>query len=157
MRFVTVSSQFFALCSDDPEILQKDNRRPHVLVVSLQYKGRRMDFAVPMRSNIPPAAPKQEYFALPPRPSTKPRHHHGLHYIKMFPISKQYQEKFWVGNNPSYVRFQQIIDKNMKQIVSECQAYLDRYAAGDRPNYAVDIDNVIEKIELFFVPDSGTS
>ena len=48
------------------------------------------DFAIPIRSNIPASAPKNQYFALPPRPQTRPKNRHGLHYIKMFPVTKQY-------------------------------------------------------------------
>ena len=147
MRFVSISQTFFDLC-DDKELLHKGNRRPHVLILSLRYQGRRLSFAVPLRSNIPPSAPKCEYFPLPPRPSTRPKHRHGLHYIKMFPITKQYQEKFWVGENPSYLLFQKIISENQKRIVSECQTYLDRYAAGERPAFSVDIDGIILKLGL---------
>ena len=35
---------------------------------------------------------------------------------------------------------QQIVDKNTKQIVDECQQYLDRYAAGEHPLFSTDID-----------------
>ncbi|WP_122789412.1 hypothetical protein [Intestinibacillus sp. Marseille-P6563] len=145
MKFVTISSAFYEKCSDS-ELLQKGNRRPHVLVLSLTYKGKRANFAVPLRSNIPPSAPRTEYFPLPPRATTKPKHRHGLHYIKMFPITKDYQQKFWVGENKSYVLYQNIISQNQKQIVQECQAYLDRYAAGDIPPYSVNIDRIFETI-----------
>lgn len=147
MKFVSISQEFFDLCNDD-EMLKRKGRRPHVLVLSLLYKGQRLNFAVPLRSNIPPAAPKEEYFPLPPRACTQPRHRHGLHYIKMFPITKQYQEKFWVGENSSYCLFQRIITENRKKIVSECQDYLNRYAAGEIPQFAVDIDNVLNKLGL---------
>jgi len=71
----------------DSEVLIKD-KRPTVLVMRLKYRSREHDFAVPLRSNIDPAAPKSEYFALPNRKTTKERHHHGLHYVKMFPVTK---------------------------------------------------------------------
>ena len=117
MKFVTISSAFYKKCND-PELLQKQNRRPHVLILSLAYKGRRANFAVPLRSNIPPSAPKTEYFPLPPRATTQPKHRHGLHYIKMFPITKQYQQKFWVGKHESYVLYQRIISTNMRPGIS---------------------------------------
>ena len=146
MKFVTISSAFYEKCND-PELLQKQNRRPHVLILSLAYKGRRANFAVPLRSNIPPSAPKTEYFPLPPRATTQPKHRHGLHYIKMFPITKQYQQKFWVGKHESYVLYQRIISTNIRQIVQECQAYLNRYAAGDIQPYSVNIDYIFEKLD----------
>lgn len=147
MKFITVSQKFFDLCGDDPEILFRENRRPHLLVLSLKYKGVARRFAIPLRSNIPANAPKEQYFALPPRPSTRPGNRHGLHYIKMFPITKEHQEKFWVGEKSSYVLFQEIISKNEKEIVDACQKYLDDYASGVHPQYSVNIDNALEKLE----------
>lgn len=58
------------------------------MVVRLRFRGKRRDFAVPLRSNIAPNVPKDQYFALPPRPTTRPGCRHGIHYIKMFPITK---------------------------------------------------------------------
>lgn len=146
MKFVTVKESFFKLCSDDKELLQKGNQRPHVLLVKLKYKGHNKSFAVPLRSNIPPNVPKSQYFPLPPRKTTKPRHRHGLHYIKMFPVSSQYLDKFLVGKQPEYLLYQGIIDKNIKRIVNECQSYLTQYEKGQRPRYSVDIDKVLEKL-----------
>lgn len=147
MKFVSISKDFFDLCGDR-ELMRKGDRRPHVLILSLTYKTRRLNFAVPLRSNIPPSAPKGEYFPLPPRPTTKPKHRHELHYIKMFPVTKQYQEKFWVGKNKSYLLFQRIINENQKQIVAECQAYLNRYASGEKPQFSVDIDQILKKLGI---------
>lgn len=147
MKFITIDPRFAALCSD-PEMMQKSDKRPHIVVLKLTYKGKKLNFAVPMRSNIPPSAAKSDYFPLPPRTTTKPKHRHGLHYIKMFPITKKYYRKFNVGKNPSYVLFQSIITKNTKQIVTECQDYLNRYAAGNIPVYAVDIDAIIAKLGI---------
>lgn len=145
MKFITVSQKFFDLC-DDPEILYRKDRRPHLLVLSLKYKGQTTRFAVPLRSNIPANAPKNQYFALPPRPSTRQGNHHGLHYIKMFPITKMFQEKFWVGEKASYLLYQEIIAKNERKIVDACQKYLDDYTAGVHPRYSVDIDKVLERL-----------
>ena len=148
MKFITVSQDYFTLCGSDPEILHKGHRRPHVLLIALKYKGKNLTFAVPLRSNIPPSAPKWQYFALPPRATTRENHRHGLHYTKMLPITKQYQEKFWVGKDPSYKLFQQIIDENERRIVSECQSYLERYESGDHPKYSVDIDAALNKLGI---------
>lgn len=146
MKIVSVSQDFFDLCGDDRELMLKHNR-PCILVVRLRYKGKRHDFAVPLRSNIAPNVPKDQYFALPPRPTTKPGHRHGIHYIKMFPIRKQYQRRFRTEGSQYYETLQRIIDSNTKQIVSECQAYLDRYEAEGKPRFAVDIDRMLKKLD----------
>ncbi len=147
MRFVTVAQRYFDMCADDPELLYRENRRPHLLVLALEYKGRVSRFAIPLRSNISPKTPKEQYFVLPPRPSTRPGNHHGIHYTKMFPITKEYQEKFWVGEKSSYALFQEIIKRNEKRIIDECQRYLDDYAAGRRPKFSVDIDRAFARLE----------
>ena len=41
---------------------------------------------------------------------------------------------------------QTIIDKNSKQIVDECQRYLDLYSQGIKPDYSTDIDYLIEQL-----------
>ena len=86
-----------------------------VLVIRLKYKAKKYDFAVPIRSNIPASAPKDQYFALPPRASTRPKNRHGLHYIKMFPVTKQYLVRYRTEGNPFAHLIQNIIDKNQKK------------------------------------------
>ncbi len=139
MKLVTIRADLLSLYGKDKEVLQKSGR-PYVVVLRLKYKERNHDFAVPIRSNIPAAAPKEQYFALPPRPTTRPRNRHGLHYIKMFPITKEYQVRYRIDGNEFATLIQQIIDKNTKQIVLECQRYLDDYAAGKHPQFSTDID-----------------
>lgn len=75
---------FFDLVDGDRELMLKHNR-PCIVVVRLRFRGKRRDFAVPLRSNIAPNVPKDQYFVLPPRPATRPGCRRGIHYIKMFP------------------------------------------------------------------------
>lgn len=139
MKLVTIRTDLLDLYEQDKEVLKKSGR-PYVVVLRLKYKELNYDFAVPIRSNIPAAAPKDQYFALPPRPTTKPGNRHGLHYIKMFPITKNYQVRYRTDGNRFAILVQQIVDKNTKQIVTECQRYLDDYAAGKHPAFSTDID-----------------
>ena len=145
MKLVTINNSLLLKYSGDPEILQKSNR-PYVLVIRLKYRGNNYDFAVPIRSNIPASAPKDQYFALPPRPQTRPKNRHGLHYIKMFPVTKQYLVRYRTEGNSFAMLIQNIIDKNSKQIVDACQRYLDLYSQGIRPTYSTDIDYLIEQL-----------
>lgn len=143
MRLVTIKSEKLKAYKVDPEMLQK-SKRPCVLIIQLKYKGKRYDFAVPLRSNISPSAPKGQYFPLPPRSTTKDRHHHGLHYIKMFPVKRSYTEYFLTKNNVGATLIKTILDKNEKQIVAECQRYLTAYEQGERPAYSTDIDLLLD-------------
>ena len=102
---------------------------------------------MPLHSNIAPNVPKDQYFALPPRPTTRPGCRHSIHYIKMFPITKSYQRRFRTEGSAYYETLQRIIDGNTKRIVSECQAYLDRYEREGRPRFAVDIDRIVGLLE----------
>lgn len=142
MKLVTIHSSLLAKYNSDPEILQKVTR-PYVLVIRLRYKGIAYNFAVPIRSNIPSSAPQNQYFALPPRPQTRPKNHHGLHYIKMFPVKKQYLVRYRTEGNQFATLIQNIIDKNSKQIINDCQRYLDLYSQGFCPPYSTDIDYLI--------------
>ena len=92
------------------------------------------------------SAPKEQYFALPPRPQTRPKNRHGLHYIKMFPVTKQYLFRYRIEGNNFATLIQNIINKNSKQIVNECQRYLDLYSQGIKPTYSTDIDYLIEQL-----------
>lgn len=61
----------------------------------------------------------------------------------MFPITKAHQRRFRTEGSAYYETLQRIIDGNTKRIVSECQAYLDRYEREGRPRFAVDIDRIV--------------
>lgn len=126
-------------------MLQKA-KRPCVLVIRLKYKGSRYDFAVPLRSNISPSAPKNQYFPLPPNASTKSKHRHGIHYIKMFPVDRRKLLRFRTSGNAYATLVRSIINNNEKQIIQECQNYLTSYEQGIRPLFATDIDLLLKQI-----------
>ena len=142
MRLISIHNELLKKFAVDKEVLQKSGR-PYVLVLQLMYKGKRQNFAIPIRSNIPSASPKNEYFPLPPRPSTRPKNRHGLHYIKMFPVTSKYYLRYRTENNEFATLIKDIIDNESKQIISECQEYLNRYENGNRSQYATDIDLLI--------------
>ena len=143
MRLVTMKSTSLQKYTVDPEMLQKATR-PCALIVRLPYKGKRYDFAVPIRSNINPSAPKDQYFPLPPRSSTKSRCRHGLHYLKMFPVDRAFLIRFRTEGNPEAERLKAIIDRNEKQIIAECKEYLKKYENGIHPPFSTDIDLLIK-------------
>ena len=53
MKIVSISQDFFDLVEGDRELMLKHNR-PCIVVVRLRFRGKRRDFAVPLRSNIAP-------------------------------------------------------------------------------------------------------
>ncbi len=63
MKIVSISQDFFDLVEGDRELMLKHNR-PCIVVVRLRFRGKRRDFAVPLRSNIAPNAPKDQYLSL---------------------------------------------------------------------------------------------
>ena len=142
MKVVKIKKDLINILKKDPELMVKEDR-PCVLVVRLCYKEKNRDFAVPLRSNIPPATPKEEYFNLPPRSSTKEKHHHRIHYSKIFPVSKEYYDRYRTEGDPASTLICAIIDKHEKEIVEACQAYLNRYEDHNRPQYATDLDLLI--------------
>ena len=147
MRIVSVADDYLERFGKGDREFMLKRGRPCIVVVRLRFRGKRRDFAVPFRSNIAPNVPKDQYFPLPPRAATKPRHRHGIHYIKMFPIEKRFQRRFRTKGNPYYETIQRILDENSKQIVNDCQRYLDMYEKRGRPKYAVDIDRLIGLLE----------
>ena len=65
----------------------------------------------------------------------------------MFTRTKAYQGGVRSEGSADDERGQRIIDGNTKRIVSECQAYLDRYEREGRPRFAVDIDRIVGLLE----------
>lgn len=145
MKLVSINTTLLQKYAGDSQVLLKSGR-PYALVLRLNYNCKKYDFAVPLRSNIPASAPKNEYFPLPPRPTTLPKNRHGLHYIKMFPVTKSYLVRCRTEGNKFATLIQNIIDKNAKQIISECQTYLNNYQSGIRPMFSTDIDYLLSQL-----------
>ena len=100
MRLVKISNDFFNECRNHnvhKELMFNEDGRPSVLIVKLRYKEQYHKFVVPLRSNISPKTPKDQYFSLPPNPKTKPHHSHGIHYIKLFPIDDKYVQTYLIS------------------------------------------------------------
>ena len=154
MKIVKIKRDLIKKYSVDPEMLHKSDR-PCVLVVRLKYGGKNRDFAVPIRSNVPAASPKNEYFPLATRYSTKDTNRHGIHYIKMFPVDKRFYEKYRTEDNVTAALVKAMVtDKqNELRIVKECQEYLKRYEGGDKPKYSTDLDRLISILDALSVTE----
>lgn len=146
MKIVAINQTLLKEFQEDPEVLRK-TARPSVLIIRLKYKGANRSFAVPLRSNISSNTPKNQYFALPTRSTTRAGNHHGLHYIKMFPVTKKYLIRYRTEGNAFATTIQSVIDKNERRIVAECQKYLDDYSNGHRPPFSTDLDLLISILD----------
>lgn len=150
MKLVKVKKSFYEECKKrglEKELLFNEGGRPCVLIVRLPYKGKRHDFVVPLRSNISHTIPKQQYFSLPPNPNTQKGHAHGIHYIKLFPITKKYIDKYAIDKDKYKVMIKSIIDANEAKIVDSCKQYLQEYEKGHANPYTPDIDAIIMMLE----------
>lgn len=149
MKLVKISDAFFKECKKHhvhKELLYNEDGRPSVLIVKLKYKDKYHKFVVPLRSNISPTTPKKQYMSLPPNSKTKPHHSHGIHYIKLFPITDKYVQSYLISD-PFDIMIKQIIDDNEKDIIRACQDYLTQCENGNKHFMTPDIDGIIEMLE----------
>ncbi|NRT32626.1 hypothetical protein BJV38_004789 [Clostridium beijerinckii] len=144
IKVCSIKQSFYDMFDDSVE-LEKNEKRPCLIIVRLKYRGVKCDFAIPFRSNISNGATRKEYFPLPPRKTTKKGKKHGLHYIKMFPIKKEYIYSYYSDNKENENDIVKV-EKNIKSIVSEVQEYITNYENGTRYNFCTNIDVIFNKI-----------
>lgn len=130
----------------EKELLCNKRGRPCVLLLQSKYKGKQCKFVVPIRSNINSKVPSEQFFLLPPNSTTKPNNIHGIHYIKIFPISNKYIQKYRIENNDFMLGIKTIIDENEKKIIEECQKYLLECEQGNKHPMTLDIDGILLKV-----------
>ena len=151
MKLVKVKPSFFALCKangiDEKQLLQTKAGRPCVLIAKLRYKGDIRQFIIPLRSNIPGDTDKKEFFELPPNDKTAEGKYHGVHYNKLFPVSKKYIDQYRYDKSNYLNSIKELIDNNVKIIVNACQEYLTEYESGNRHRFTPDIDGIIEVLD----------
>lgn len=153
IKIVTINEKFFELFNDgsDNELLliRKDmHRRPCLIVVKIKFNGKTYDFALPFRSNINPSTPKDTFYNLPPRKTTKPKHYHGIHYAKAFPIDEKYFENYSYGGDFLEELILAKVEKEIKVIIDEFKKYLQKYENGEKVLYCVNLENAINKQNL---------
>lgn len=150
MKFSSITNEFFDLYTQDgDEVLHnKDEKRPYLIIVKLDYKGSRHDFALPLRSNLANYTPKEQYFPLPPSRTTQKNKIHGIHYIKMFPVDNKFLKKFHYDKDKFYFLIYNIVVKNKDRIIDEAQKYLNNYSKGNRIEYATKIENIFMRMYM---------
>lgn len=149
IKVVTIHDNFFKLLGNsDRELLsvkEEMHRRPCLILIKIKYQGKNYMFALPLRSNISKTCPKNSYFALPTRSSTRDGNHHGIHYSKAFPIDAKFFLPYQMDGDIFGEMILAIIEKNIAKIVTEFKAYIEDYEKGIKPKFCVNIDNAIEK------------
>ncbi len=147
IKIVTIHDSFFKYIQNaDQELLlikKEMNRRPCLVLVKIKYQGKKYTFALPLRSNISKSAPKATYFSLPSRNTTKKDNHHGLHYIKAFPIDPKYIIPYKMDGDFYGELLLAYIEKNINEIISTFNQYLKEYEKGTQYKFHVDIDKLI--------------
>ncbi len=147
MKLVKVSKQFYSDAianGTNKELLENEAGRPCVLIIDLIYKGEKRKFVVPLRSNISRTTPSKQFFSLPPNSKTKPGNHHGIHYIKLFPINMKYINNYLIEGDKFLKGIKQIIDKNESEIIKACQDYLIDVENGKASPFTPDIDGILK-------------
>lgn len=117
------------------------------MLVKLRYKNKLRDFVVPLRSNISSTTPFSQYFALPPNSNTRKHCRHGVHYIKLFPVDRRYIDTYQVSGNKYYVNILHMLNASERDIVQDCQDYLNLCEVGNKHMMTPDIDGILQMID----------
>ncbi|MGA3433089.1 hypothetical protein ACA584_15040 [Lactiplantibacillus plantarum] len=136
---------------DDSELLYSDNPRANVLVVKMNFQGKKISFAIPWRSNLKKGAtPPYCFYNLPNTTKTSQNRIACLDFTKAFPLPNKnintYYNKYNV-NETKDAQTLMFIDKNIKNIISNFQAYLDQYDRLPSTVYHVDLCKCHEKLK----------
>ena len=137
MKLVKISNKFFNDCKKNnihKELMFNEDGRPSVLIVRLKYKGNFHKFVVPLRSNISPTTPKNQYMSLPPNSKTKP-------------ITDKYVQSYLISD-PFDLMVKNIIDNNESEIIQACQDYLFECENGNKHFMTPDIDGIIKMLDM---------
>ncbi|MEG2338716.1 MAG: hypothetical protein RSB66_06505 [Clostridium sp.] len=150
MKLVKVSNEFYKKCikyKTTEELMLNDQGRPCVLIIKLKYKGQKRDFTIPLRSNIGVSTPKWQYFSLPPNKATKAGNKHGVHYIKIFPVTKHYIDKYNIDGDEFLQMIHKKIMRHEKDIINSCQQYLFDCEEGKKHIMTPNIDGIIKWLD----------
>lgn len=67
-------------------------------------------------------------------------------YENSYYINRSIVCRYRTDGNPSAQLIKKIIDLNEKQIIAQCQKYLNRYENGNRPSFSTNIDLLLSLI-----------
>lgn len=84
---------------------------------------------------------------MPPNKHTKPGNRHGVHYIKLFPIEKEYINKYVVSGK-YYKTILNILDKKEPDIISSVKEYLAKCESGQKHSMTPNINGIIDMFNM---------
>lgn len=146
MRLVKINDSLYTkYILADREVLQKTTR-PYALVLKLEYKNTIYDFAIPLRSNINASSPRIDFFPLPTRSTTLDGRRHGLHIIKMVPMSKEFSIAYLADNDWDR-SIKSYIFAHRNEIIDKIKTYLKNYENGIIPKYSTNLDTLLTVLE----------
>ena len=147
--FYLKSAYFSALCAD-PEF-ERNNQRPYYRVTNVNYRGRTIAVAVPLRSNINKAFQKNpdEFIATAPTPHTLTGKGNiaGWHFTKMIPIDPSLAMTV-APNNPDMVLALMIADSiKHSEFIEKTKRFVSRLEKGEFVFGAIDFDNALSLMD----------
>ena len=135
----------------DPEF-EANEYRPYFILKNLEYKGKRINVGIPLRSNINLHFSKNsnEYIATTPTDHTivKKGNIAGWHITKMVPVSFDKVVGFDISKYPSLNAALIIANDIYKEdMINKVKLLLKRLEAGEKVFGTIDFDKFIEKEE----------
>lgn len=138
---------YSVLESEDAEFLKKGNR-PYYLLHGLLYKNKKIDIAVPLRTNIRDKY-KDEAIPLPPNEHTNVGCFGGWHITKAVPVNGNVIYR----NKTELTKYQQIAktiaDAYHEEMLHKVQELLNKKEKGVSVFGSLDIDNAVMRLSNF--------
>lgn len=152
VKMVVLQAKYFRI-TQDKELLHSTlsvSERANLLILKLNYKGNKVNFALPWRSNVPTSSKISSLvFPLPATSKTTAGHRACLDFRKMCPLPKSSDlyQKYHLNNSNDMITVL-YIQKNLAQIIKQAQTYLHDYENNAiRSNWLVDIDGDLNKLK----------
>ena len=146
-KLFRLNKEYHDALSSDPEFEANENR-PYYILKNLEYKGKRINVGIPLRSNINLHFSKNsdEYIATTPTEHTivKKGNVAGWHIIKIIPVSFDKVAGFDATRNQSLNTAFTIADIYKEDMIKKVKLLLKRIETGEKVFGTIDFDKFIE-------------